>query len=93
MKVVVQIPCLNEAETLPLVFEKMPRSLPGVDSLEFLVVDDGSTDRTIEVARSLGVHHIVRHTRNMGLGQSFHDGTLKALEALVRRSRNFESSF
>ena len=80
MKVIVQIPCLNEKETLPLVFERMPRQLPGVDSLEFLVIDDGSNDGTSEVARELGVHHIIRHTRNMGLGQSFRDGVLLALE-------------
>jgi glycosyltransferase involved in cell wall biosynthesis len=80
VKVVVQIPCLNEEETLPLVFERMPRVLPGVDELEFLVVDDGSHDRTSAVARQLGVHHVIRHTRTMGLGQSFHDGVLKALE-------------
>jgi glycosyltransferase involved in cell wall biosynthesis len=80
MKVIVQIPCLNEKETLPLVFERMPRRLPGVDSLEFLVIDDGSRDGTSEVARQLGVHHVLRHTRNMGLGQSFRDGVLLALE-------------
>ena len=80
MKLVIQIPCLDEASTLPLVFEHMPRDIPGIDSIEFLVVDDGSRDRTVEVARELGVHHFVRHTRNMGLGQSFHDGVLKAIE-------------
>ncbi len=80
MKVVVQIPCLNEEETLPLVFERMPREIKGVDSLEFLVIDDGCRDRTVEVAQSLGVHHFVRHTRTMGLGRSFHDGVLRALE-------------
>ena len=80
MKLIVQIPCLNEEQTLPLVFEKMPRQIPGVDTVEFLLIDDGSSDRTVEVARELGVHHFVRHTRNMGLGQSFHDGVLKALE-------------
>lgn len=80
MKVVVQIPCLNEERTLPLVFERMPREIPGVDSVEFLVIDDGSTDRTTEVARSLGVHHLIRHTRNRGLGRSFHEGVLRALE-------------
>jgi glycosyltransferase involved in cell wall biosynthesis len=74
------VPCLNEEETLPLVFEKMPRAIPGVDSIEFLVIDDGSTDRTVQVARRLGVQNFVRHTRNMGLGRSFHDGVLKSLE-------------
>jgi glycosyltransferase involved in cell wall biosynthesis len=80
VKLVVQIPCLNEEETLPLVFENMPRQIPGVDSVEFLVIDDGCTDRTVEVAEELGVKHFVHHTRTMGLGRSFHDGVLKALE-------------
>jgi glycosyltransferase involved in cell wall biosynthesis len=80
VKLIIQVPCLNEEATLPLVFERMPRHIPGVDSVEFLVIDDGSQDDTIEVARRLGVHHVVRHTRNMGLGQSFHDGVHKALE-------------
>lgn len=80
MKLVVQIPCLNEETTLPLVFQRMPRQIPGIDTIEFLVIDDGSSDRTAEVASRLGVQHILRHTRNMGLGQSFHDGLLKALE-------------
>jgi glycosyltransferase involved in cell wall biosynthesis len=79
MKVIVQIPCLNEEETLPLVFEHMPRSIPGVDELEFLIIDDGSTDRTVEVAKQLGIKHVVHHTANQGLGRSFHDGVLKAL--------------
>jgi glycosyltransferase involved in cell wall biosynthesis len=80
VKVVVQIPCLNEEATLPLVFEKMPRVIPGVDEVEFLVIDDGSSDRTVEVARQLGVRHFVHHTRNMGLGSSFRDGILAALK-------------
>ena len=80
MKLIVQVPCLNEEATLPLVFARMPRSIPGIDSIEFLVIDDGSTDRTVEVAASLGVTEFVHHTRNMGLGQSFHDGALRALE-------------
>jgi glycosyltransferase involved in cell wall biosynthesis len=74
------VPCLNEEATLPLVFARMPRSIPGIDSIEFLVIDDGSTDRTVEVAASLGVTEFVHHTRNMGLGQSFRDGALRALE-------------
>ena len=80
MKLVIQIPCLNEEETLPLVFARMPASVPGVDEIDYLVIDDGCTDRTVEVARSLGVRNFVHHTRNMGLGQSFQDGVLKALE-------------
>ena len=80
MKLVVQIPCLNEEETLPLVFEKMPRHIPGIESIEYLVIDDGSRDRTLDVATELGVQHLVRHVGNMGLGQSFRDGIHKALE-------------
>ena len=80
MKLVVQIPCLNEEQTLPLVFEKMPRHIPGIESIEYLVIDDGSRDRTLDVATQLGVQHLIRHAGNMGLGQSFRDGILKALE-------------
>lgn len=80
MKVIVQIPCLNEEETLPLVMATMPKKIKGVDVLEYLVIDDGSTDRTVEVAKKLGVHHIVHHRRNMGLARSFRDGVYYALE-------------
>ncbi len=79
MKVFIQVPCLNEEETLPLVFATMPKKIPGVDSVEWLVVDDGSSDRTVEVARGLGVKHFVFHTRNMGLARSFRDGVEYAL--------------
>lgn len=80
MKVFIQIPCLNEAETLPLVFKTMPKSLPGVDQVEWLIIDDGSTDDTVAVARQLGVKHIVQHRRNMGLARSFRDGIDYALK-------------
>ncbi|WP_263118986.1 glycosyltransferase family 2 protein [Cellulomonas sp. RIT-PI-Y] len=79
MKVVVQIPCLNEEETLPAVLASIPREIEGVDEIDILVIDDGSTDRTVEVARELGVTHFVRHTRNMGLARSFRDGVEYAL--------------
>ncbi|MDQ1574715.1 MAG: hypothetical protein QOH44_2274 [Actinomycetota bacterium] len=79
MKVFVQIPCLNEEETLPAVLSSIPKSIPGVDELIILVVDDGSTDRTIEVARAHGVTHFVHHSRNMGLARSFRDGVHYAL--------------
>ncbi|GAA3329769.1 glycosyltransferase family 2 protein [Curtobacterium citreum] len=74
-----QIPCLNEEHTLPAVLESIPTSIPGIDEIEVLVIDDGSTDRTVEVAREHGVRHIVRHTANMGLARSFRDGVDYAL--------------
>lgn len=80
MRLVVQIPCLNEEETLPLVLSTIPKQIDGIDEIIVLVIDDGSTDRTVEVAREHGVTHFVRHARNRGLGRSFHDGVQKALE-------------
>ena len=80
MKVIVQIPCYNEEETLPLVMADMPRAILGVDRLETLVIDDGSSDRTVEVARQLGVDHIVRHNGNKGLAAAFQTG----LDACLR---------
>ncbi len=80
MKLVVQIPCLNEEATLPLVLKSIPQSVPGIDDIIVLIIDDGSTDKTVEVARDHGVTHFVRHIRNQGLGRSFHDGIQKALE-------------
>lgn len=79
MRLFVQIPCLNEEETLPLVLTTIPRQIDGIDQIEILVIDDGSTDRTVEVAQSFGVRHFVRHTRNMGLARSFSDGIDYAL--------------
>ena len=79
MKVFVQIPCFNEEATLPTVLESIPRAIEGVDELEILVIDDGSTDGTVRAARACGVTHIVRHTRNQGLARSFRDGVDYAL--------------
>ncbi|MDQ2959092.1 MAG: glycosyltransferase family 2 protein [Actinomycetota bacterium] len=80
MRLVVQIPCLNEEETLASVLESIPKQIPGIDEIIVLIIDDGSTDRTVEVARQHGVTHFVRHARNRGLGRSFHDGVQRALE-------------
>ena len=80
MKVVVQVPCLNEEATLGLVLDSIPSEIDGVDEIITLVIDDGSTDKTVKVARSHGVKHFVHHTRNQGLGRSFHDGVMKSLE-------------
>ncbi|MEP6797634.1 MAG: glycosyltransferase family 2 protein [Lapillicoccus sp.] len=80
MKLVVQIPCLNEEDTLPAVLESIPREIAGIDEIVILIIDDGSTDGTVEVARAHGVTEFVRHARNRGLGRSFHDGVQRALE-------------
>src|SRR5215468_118107 len=74
MKLIIQIPCLNEEETLPATLADLPRQLDGVDEVELLVIDDGSTDRTVAVARELGVDHIVRLTNNKGLAAGFQAG-------------------
>lgn len=73
-KLIIQIPCYNEAETLPITLRELPRSVPGFDRVEWLVIDDGSTDRTVAVAQANGVDHIVRHNRNRGLAQAFMSG-------------------
>src|SRR5213596_436281 len=74
MKLIIQIPCLNEAETLPITLADLPRQVAGFDTVEWLVIDDGSTDRTISVAREHGVDHIVRLTNNKGLAAAFQAG-------------------
>jgi len=81
VKLIIQIPCYNEEATLALTLADLPRSLPGVDLIEYLVVDDGSADHTVQVARELGVHHIVRHRRNRGLAAAFTTGLDAALAA------------
>jgi glycosyltransferase involved in cell wall biosynthesis len=80
MKLVIMIPCLNEAETLPLVFEKIPKSIPRVDDIVVLIIDDGSTDKTVEVAKKLGVTEFVHHAKRRGLAHALRDGIQRALE-------------
>src|ERR671928_703109 len=74
MKLIIQIPCFNEEHTLPLVLADLPREVDGFDAVEWLIIDDGSRDRTIEVARAGGVDHIVRLTNNKGLAAGFQAG-------------------
>lgn len=79
MKLIIQIPCYNEEETLPAVLADMPASIPGIDAIEIQVIDDGSTDRTVEVARAHGVRHIVANKTNKGLARTFQKGIGNAL--------------
>jgi glycosyltransferase involved in cell wall biosynthesis len=80
-KLVVQIPCYNEERTLPEVLAELPRSLPGFDSVEWVVVDDGSSDATAEVARTHGVDHVVRFPQHLGLARAFAAGIEQSLSA------------
>lgn len=80
VKLIIQIPCYNEANTLPQTLQALPRSLPAVDEIEYLVIDDGSQDGSAEVAKQHGAHHVVRLPRNMGLAAGFTTG----LEACLR---------
>lgn len=74
MKLIIQIPCLNEAGTLAIALKDLPREVPGFDAVEWLIIDDGSTDDTVRVARENGVDHVVSHTRNQGLARGFMTG-------------------
>jgi glycosyltransferase involved in cell wall biosynthesis len=81
MKLIIQIPCYNEEKSLPITLAGLPRNLPGVDVIEWLIIDDGSTDGTIEAARKGGVDHIIRLTRNRGLARAFTAGIEFAIMA------------
>ena len=81
MKLIVQIPCLNEEKTLPVVLKDIPKSIEGISEIETLIIDDGSTDRTSQVARELGVNHIIRLSFNQGLAHAFMTGLEESLKA------------
>lgn len=80
MKLIIQIPCYNEEKTLPEVVRDLPTNLPGIDTIEYLIIDDGSADRTVEVARELGVHHVLSLGSNQGLATAFLRGIARCLE-------------
>ncbi|HUJ25947.1 MAG TPA: glycosyltransferase [Myxococcales bacterium] len=80
MKLVIQVPCFNEEASLPVTLAALPRQLPGIDVIEYLVVDDGSSDRTVEVAKSLGVHHVVTGPHR-GLARTFMAGIEASIDA------------
>ena len=79
MLLVIQIPCFNEEQTLPQTLVDLPRAIPGVDRVEILVIDDGSSDRTSEVARRFGAHHVIRNATNRGLAASYARGIEECL--------------
>ena len=79
-KLIIQIPCYNEEDTLPATVRDLPRSIDGIDVIEIVIIDDGSTDRTIDVARELGVDHIIRLTKNQGLAVAFARGLEASLQ-------------
>jgi len=80
LKLIIQIPCLNESETLPVALGDLPREVDGFDQVEWLIIDDGSTDNTVAVARENGVDHVVSHSRNKGLAAAFMTGLEACLE-------------
>ena len=80
MKLIIQIPCYNEEKTLPLTYIDLPKEIEGIDIIETLVINDGSTDRTVDIARELGVNHIVNFKVNKGLAKAFEAGIYKCLE-------------
>ena len=74
MKLIIQIPCYNEEETLPITYNDLPKQIDGIDEIEYLIIDDGSKDRTVEVAREIGINHIIKMKKNSGLAKAFMTG-------------------
>ena len=74
------VPCLNEEKTLPIVLKTIPKSIQGIDAIEILIIDDGSTDKTVQVAKDHGITEIISHTKNQGLSKSFRHGLFRSLE-------------
>lgn len=85
VKLIIQIPCFNEEGVLAQTVADLPREVPGIDIVEWLVIDDGSSDRTVEVAHSVGIDHVVSHTHNRGLAAAFMTG----IDACLRAGADF----
>ena len=81
LKLIIQIPCLNEADALPITLSSLPRQIPGIDKVEWLIINDGSTDKTVEVAKAHNVDHIISHPKNLGLARAFMAGIQACLES------------
>jgi glycosyltransferase involved in cell wall biosynthesis len=80
LKLIIQIPCYDEEEYLGVTLNDLPKKLEGIDEIEYLVIDDGSTDKTVEIAKKMGVNHIIRHNNNLGLARAFATGIENCLE-------------
>ncbi|MCA9048128.1 MAG: glycosyltransferase family 2 protein [Planctomycetaceae bacterium] len=80
MKLIIQIPCFNEEKTLPQTYADLPRRIEGIDEIEVMIIDDGSTDQTVRIARELGIDHIIRHGGNRGLAAAFSSGIRACLQ-------------
>jgi glycosyltransferase involved in cell wall biosynthesis len=80
LKLIIQIPCYNEEEYLGVTLNDLPKKLEGIDEIEYLVIDDGSADKTAEIAKKMGVNHIIRHNNNLGLARAFATGIENCLE-------------
>ncbi len=74
MKLIIQIPCYNEEQTLPITFADLPKEIDGIDTIEYLIINDGSRDKTAQVAKELGIHYIVDMPNNRGLAKGFMSG-------------------
>ena len=80
MKLIIQIPCYNEAETLEIALNDLPKHIDGIDTIEYLIINDGSLDNTVEIAQKWGVHYVVNFRKNKGLAKGFMAG----LDACLR---------